>query len=42
MDVISAGPRQHSNLRTHGVNAMIAPLAARTGGPYPAKAKQLR
>ena len=40
MDVTSADPRQHRHPRTRGVNAVIAPLAARTGGPFPAKAKQ--
>ena len=41
MDVTSVDPRQHRHLRTHEFTAMITPLAARTGGPSPGKAKQL-
>ena len=41
MGVTSVDPRQHRHLRTHEVTAMITPLAARTGGPSPGKAKQL-
>ena len=41
MDVTSVDPRQHRHLRTHEFTAMVTPLAARTGGPSPGKAKQL-